>query len=455
MDIHAILEKQRAFYKSQKTLPLAFRLDMLNKLKTTIQRHEQAIFQALEEDLHKAPMEVYMTEIAMVYEEINFAIKHLRNWMQNKTLPTPLSQFPAKSFISPQPYGIVLIMSAWNYPFQLCLCPLVGAISAGNCVVLKPSAYTSQCSSLLGAMLSEVFAQEYVTVVQGGREQNSALLEEAFDKIFFTGSVQVGKVVMQAAAAHLTPVTLELGGKSPVIVARDADLSLCAKRVLFGKLLNAGQTCVAPDYVLVARDQAETFVDACKCVLEEFFPSGTYEELPVIVSDKHFRRLIGLMQGENILVGGQYDVKKRFIAPAILGDVQKNSPIMQEEIFGPILPLVYYDTLDEAILYIAKRSKPLALYLFTQDKKVETKVLSSLHFGGGCINDTIMHLATPYMGFGGVGASGMGRYHGKDSFDTFTHYRSIVKKATWFDLNVRYHPYSEKKLQQLRKVMKP
>ena len=454
MTISEIIARQRAYFDSGATRPLGFRLDALEKLRCALQKNEALLFDALKQDLNKAPMESYMCETGLVLEEIRYHLKHLSGWMKPKRVPTPLAQFHAKSFRSPEPYGLALIMSPWNYPVQLCLNPLVGAISGGNCAVVKPSAYAPATSAALARILGETFPPEYIAVVEGGRDKNSALLEEKFDYIFFTGSVAVGKVVMEAAAKHLTPVTLELGGKSPVIVDETANIPLAAKRIAFGKVLNAGQTCVEPDYLFLHRSVKDAFVSAYRKALEEFFPGGDYANMPTIISEKHYRRVKGLLEGQTILLGGETDDARRFIAPTLLDETDPESPIMQEEIFGPVLPMLTYTNLDDAIAFIRSRPKPLAFYLFTSSQAVEDKVLASCSFGGGCINDTIIHLATSNMPFGGVGDSGMGSYHGKESFDTFTHYRSIVKKYTWLDLPMRYHPYSEKKLGMIRKFMK-
>ncbi len=395
-----------------------------------------------------------MTEIGMVLDETRFHIKHLKRWMGNKRVPTPLAQFHAVSFLSPEPYGVALIMSPWNYPILLCLDPLIGAISAGNCAVIKPSAYTPATSQVIADLVTETFPPEFVSVVQGGRQENAALLEQKFDTIFFTGSVAVGKVVMEAAANHLTPVTLELGGKSPAIVDASADLKLAAKRIAFGKLLNGGQTCVAPDYVLVEECVRDTLIKNFQDVLAEKFPNGDYAQHVHIVNERHYQEKKTLLQGQTIAFGGIFDDTTRKIDPTVLIDVDPESAVMQEEIFGPILPVLTWKKLDEAIEFIRIRPKPLALYLFTQDRAVEERILGTCSFGGGCINDTVIHLATPHMGFGGVGQSGMGSYHGKRSFDTFTHYRSIVRKSTWLDLPFRYFPYTERKFGLIRRFLR-
>ncbi|HML38734.1 MAG TPA: aldehyde dehydrogenase, partial [Bacillota bacterium] len=429
-------------------------LSMLRKLQSALQSHENLLNEAMKKDMNKGPSEVYMTEIGMVHAELSFHIRHLKSWMREKRVPTPLAQFPSRSFISPEPYGTVLIMSPWNYPIQLCLEPLIGAISAGCTAVVKPSAYTPATSHAIAAILGETYPPEYVAVVEGGREQNAALLEERFDYIFFTGSPTVGHLVMEKAAKHLTPVTLELGGKSPVIVDRTANIRLAARRIAFGKVLNAGQTCVEPDYLFIHRDRKDDFIEAYRSALKEFFPDGDMSDMNTIINEKHFDRITGLLRSGKIVLGGKTDRERLFVEPALMDEVSLDSPIMQEEIFGPILPMIPYVDIRECIDYIVDHPKPLALYLFTGDASVEKQILNTCSFGGGCINDTIIHLATSRMGFGGVGGSGMGSYHGKGSFDTFTHYRSIVKKATWLDLPVRYRPYSKVKDKVLRLLVR-
>lgn len=454
MNIGSIVTQQREYFESGVTRPLAFRLEALRKLQRALKENEALINDALKSDLNKSPFETYMTEIGMVLDEIRFHLAHLRRWGKTKKVKTPLAQFHAKSYVVPEPYGVALIMSPWNYPLQLCIEPLVGAISGGNCVVVKPSAYAPATSSAIARILGSIYPQEYIAVVEGGREQNNALLEEVFDYIFFTGSVEVGKTVMAAASRNLTPVTLELGGKSPVIVDETADIKLAAKRIAFGKILNAGQTCVEPDYLLIHHKVKDAFLVAYEKAIKEFFPDGDLSEMPVIINKKHFDRVTGLMRKERAVIGGNYDKCRRFVEPTVLTGITPESPVMQEEIFGPILPLIPFFELEECVRFIRSRPRPLALYLFTTSKTAEEKILNSCSFGGGCINDTIIHLANPHMGFGGVGYSGMGSYHGKLSFDTFTHYRSIVKKSNWIDMPVRYHPYSEQKFRMLRSLLK-
>lgn len=454
MNISDLVTRQRRFFDTGATRPLSFRLDMLKRLRKALLENEALFNEALKSDLNKSTMESYMSEIGMVLEEIRFHIKYLPRWIKDRKVRTPLAQFHAKSFISPEPHGVTLIIAPWNYPLQLCLLPLVGAISGGNTAVVKPSAYAPATSAAIFKVLGDAFSAECIAVVEGGRAENNALLEEAFDYIFFTGSVAVGKVVMEKASRHLTPVTLELGGKSPVIVDETADILLSARRIAFGKVLNAGQTCVAPDYLLIQESVKGAFIEAYETALQSFFPTLDYSDMPVIVNERHYARLKGLLADQSIIVGGQTDDEKRFIAPTLLDEVSPESPIMREEIFGPILPILSYSSLDEAISFVRERPKPLALYLFTRRASAEQRVLDECSFGGGCINDTIIHLATSRMPFGGVGHSGMGSYHGKRSFESFTHQRSIVKKSTWLDLPMRYHPYSKRKMKMIRRFMK-
>ncbi len=449
-----IVKNQRTYYMTGATRPLGFRLESLRKLQQAVRENEKQICDALLQDLNKHPFESYMAEVGMVLDEVRFHIRHLRRWIKDKLVPTPLVHFPAVSFTSPEPYGVALIMSPWNYPVLLCLDPLIGAISAGNCAVIKPSAYTPATSQVIADIMKSIYPPEYITVVQGGRQENTALLEQHFDYIFFTGSISVGKAVMKAAAQHLTPVTLELGGKSPAIVDASADLKLAAKRIAFGKLLNGGQTCVAPDYVLVEESVRDDLIHNFREVLAEKFPDGDYSDHVKIVNDRHYQEKKALLEGQTIAFGGVFDDERHTLEPTVLIDVDPESPVMQEEIFGPILPVLTWTRLEEAIAFVRSRPKPLALYLFTGKQESEKKVLQNCSFGGGCINDTVIHLATSHMGFGGVGLSGMGSYHGKRSFDTFTHYRSIVRKSTWLDLPFRYFPYTERKLRLIRRVLK-
>jgi NAD-dependent aldehyde dehydrogenases len=443
----------KEYFKSGETRSLEFRIDALKKLKASIIANESLLAKALNKDLGKSVTESYMTETGLVLEEISYTLRHLKKWMKVKRVKTPLAQFKAKSFTVDEPYGAVLIISPWNYPVQLALSPLVGAIAGGNTAIVKPSSYAPATSDAIEKVLS-VFPDKYISVIKGGRTENKALLEKPFDYIFFTGSVSVGHVVMEAASRHLTPVTLELGGKSPVIVEKSADIPLAAKRIAFGKVLNSGQTCVAPDYLLIDKSVSEEFVREFKKALEEFFPSGDMTNFPHMVNEKHFDRVSGLIDGEEILIGGERDKSKLQIMPTLLRVHSLEAPVMKEEIFGPVLPMIEFENFEEVYDTISHFAKPLAFYLFTGNKRIEKEALSRVSFGGGCINDTIIHLATSYMPFGGVGGSGMGCYHGKKSYETFTHARSVVKKACWMDLPLRYHPYTRIKLNLIKKFVK-
>ena len=455
MDIPALVSRQREYFLGGATLEPSERKESLLRLQKAILAREKEIAEALHADLRKSPFESYMSETGMVLDELRYIAKHLEKWAKPKRVPTPLSQFPSRSFICKEPYGVTLVMSPWNYPFLLSLDPLIGSIAAGNCVILKPSAYAPHTSHLLADLISSVFSPAHVAVVEGGREENSSLLEQRFDFIFFTGSVSVGKLVMEKAAQNLTPVVLELGGKSPCIIDETANLPMAARRLVFGKLLNAGQTCVAPDYVLVKRERKEGLISLLKSNIQDALGQnpGKNPEFPKIINQKHFQRLCAILEGETILLGGETDEAALTIAPTVT-EASAENPSMQEEIFGPILPILTYDKPDDAIRFIREREKPLALYLFTESKAFEKRILQEVSFGGGCINDTIIHLATHHMPFGGVGHSGMGSYHGKKSFDAFTHEKSIVKKSSSVDLPVRYHPYTEKKLKMLKKFLK-
>ncbi len=452
--ISEIVARQRAYFKTGASLPLKTRLEALRKLQNALRQNEGKLNEALMADLHKSAGESYMTETGIVLHELRYIIKHLPKWSKIRNVPTPLAHFHSKSFIVPEPYGVALVISPWNYPVQLSLSPVIGAIAAGNCVVLKPSAYAPATSRALAELLGSLYDPGFVTVIEGGREQNQALLSEKFDYIFFTGSVDVGRHVMECAAKNLTPVSLELGGKSPVIVDETANLKTAATRVAFGKILNAGQTCVAPDYVLVQKSVREPFLKAFKEAMEACFPGDDMGDMPHIISGKHFERLTGLLKSGRVYYGGQTDAAARYISPTILDGVKPDDPVMLEEIFGPIMPVLEYDTLNDAIVFVNERPHPLALYLFTTSRQTEKEVLSSVRFGGGCVNDTVIHLANAHMGFGGVGDSGMGSYHGKQSFDTFTHYKSILKKFNWIDMPMRYHPYDKKKEKMVRMLVK-
>lgn len=454
--IQAIIQKQRTYFATGATRPMAFRLQQLQKFKTLVTQHEAEIFAALKQDLNKSSFESYLTEIGIVLDEIGYMQKNLASLMKPKSVKTPLTSFPAKSLIQYEPYGMVLNIAPWNYPFQLSLAPIVGAIAAGNTVILKPSEYAAHTSNLLARLVAQYFDEAFFAVVEGGVAVNQALLAQKFDYIFFTGSVAVGKIVMRAASEYLTPVTLELGGKSPCIVDASADLALAAKRIVWGKTVNSGQTCIAPDYLLVHNSVKDALVTQINVASQEFFGENplTSPDYPKMISQKHYQRVKGFLQDGTPVVGGQYDDDTAQLALTVLDGVTWDSPVMQEEIFGAILPMLTFNTLDEVVTAVTARPKPLALYLFANNPRVEDQILDNISFGGGCVNDTLMHLATHHMPFGGVGDSGMGAYHGDSSFYTFSHAKSVMKRGTWVDVPLRYPPYTDQKLSLIRKVVK-
>lgn len=443
MQIEKIVQKQRAFFRTGKTIPLSYRKIALRRLERAIYEHEEEIYAALAADLNKSRTESFMCEVGMTLSELSYVLKHLNGWAKKEYRWTPLAQFSATSFTVKEPYGVVLILSPWNYPFMLTMEPLIGALAAGNCCVVKPSAYAPATSAVIRMILRECFDEEFVMVVEGGRAENQALLEQRFDYIFFTGGVSVGKEVMAKAAKHLTPVTLELGGKSPCVIERSAKLNLAAKRIVFGKLLNCGQTCVAPDYILVEKAVKEELIGYLKKWIVKMYGENAAENKGYVkmINQKHFDRVTGLIDPAKVVFGGGWNAATMQIQPTILDHVTPEDAVMQEEIFGPLFPVIAVENMAEAERFICEREKPLALYLFTQNRKTAERFLKHVPFGGGCINDTIIHLATSRMGFGGVGNSGMGSYHGKKSFETFSHEKSVVKKHTWMDLPVRYAPY--------------
>ncbi len=456
LEITKLVDKQHKYFLTGETLDVSFRLNALKKLKKVIIENEQAINSAIRLDLGKSGFESYMCETGIVLSEISYMLKHIRKFSKEKRVKTPLAQFHSRSFKKPSPYGVTLIMSPWNYPFLLTIEPLVDALSAGNTAVLKPSAYSPNTSALIQKMISECFNPEYVAVVTGGRAENTALLDTPFDYIFFTGSMAVGREVMKKASSNLTPVTLELGGKSPCIVDKTANLKLAAKRIVFGKYLNCGQTCVAPDYVYCDKSIKDDLIKEIKSQIIKQYGDFPLDNIDYgkIINEKHFNRINKLIDKEKIVFGGSTNQNTLQIEPVVMDNVTFNDAVMQEEIFGPVMPILTYENLDEAISKVNSLPHPLALYFFSSDKAAIKKVTASCGFGGGCINDTIIHLATSQMGFGGFGASGMGSYHGKDGFDTFTHYKSIVDKKTWLDLPMRYQPYTDSHNKMIHFFMK-
>ncbi len=444
--IDTLFEKQKAYFQSGKTIPVSFRIESLKKLKACVQRHEADIAAALQADLGKSDFESYMCETGMVLSELSYLIKHTRQFSKKCRVRTPLAQFHAVSYTQPTPYGNTLIMSPWNYPFLLTLDPIADAIAAGNTAIVKPSAYSPATAKLVADMIAECFPEEYIAVVLGGREENAHLLEKKFDFVFFTGSQSVGKVVLRHTAEHLTPAVLELGGKSPVIVDGSADIPLAAKRIIFGKIINCGQTCVAPDYVLCQKDVKDALVSELKKQITLQLGNDPLHnpDYGHIINRKHFDRICGLIGSTKVVCGGNSIPEALKIAPTVMDNVTWEEAVMGEEIFGPVLPVLTYDRFEEVYDLLKNRPKPLALYLFSTDKAHIDFVTSRIPFGGGCVNDTIIHLTTDEMGFGGVGESGMGSYHGKPGFDAFSHTKSIVDKKNWIDLPMRYQPYNRK-----------
>jgi len=446
---------QEAFFQSGTTLDYDFRRDMLLRFKRMVKRNESKIVEAIKEDFGKSYFETYETELMMIYNEINYMLKNLKKLMKPKRVGTSIVHFYSKSKVYNEPFGSVLIISPWNYPFNLSLSPLVGAIAAGNCAVLKPSEITSQSSKVMKEMIEETFPPEYIAVVEGAAETTQDLIKQDFDYLFFTGSTPVGKKVMKTASETLTPTTLELGGKSPAVVSKDADLVKAAVRIAWGKIVNAGQTCIAPDYVLVHESVKNQFILLYQQALQKFYEVNPFnnDDFPSIVNEKHFERIVDLMDGEDILHGGEVDQKTRKIEPTIVNEPDLASDIMQEEIFGPVLPVVSYESVAETVDIIRNRDKPLAFYLFTESQTLKDYMTKHLSFGGGSINDTLIHFSNTNLPFGGVGQSGMGQYTGKDSFDTFSHKKGMSEKTTLFDIPLRYPPYTNWKLKLMKFIV--
>ena len=456
VEIQKILENQSRYFESGATLPVKSRIAALKKLHAAIKQNEKMITQALTQDLGKSDLEGFMCEAGLVLGEISYMIKNIRKFARNEKKATCITNFAASTFVKKSPRGKVLIMSPWNYPFLLSMDPLVDAIAAGNTVVLKPSAYSANTSRVIARLLEEVFSPEYVAVVTGGRAENQCLLEQKFDYIFFTGSQAVGREVLRKASENLIPVTLELGGKSPCIIDKTANIPLAATRIVWGKYLNCGQTCVAPDYILCHQDVKDRFIKELKKQIEKQFGESPLENPTYgkIINQKHFERVCSLIDSSKVVHGGKSNPSTLKIEPTVMDNVSWDDAVMGQEIFGPVLPVLTYKNDEEMMNVVNSHSKPLALYLFTSSKELEKKVLDRCMFGGGCINDTIVHLATNNMGFGGVGESGMGAYHGQAGFDTFSHKKSIVDKKTWIDVNMRYQPYTGFKEFLLRMFLK-
>lgn len=440
-----LVEKQRAYFDSGATRPVKYRLEQLKKFKKVLLQYEDKLSEAVKRDFNKPVFETYTTEIGIILEEIGVMIKNLNNWTTPQYVSTSLGNLPARSYIYPDPYGVVLVIGAWNYPIQLTLLPIVGAIAAGNTVIIKPPRTAQHVYDVIIELIAECFEDRYVSCLDN-EVGHDEMLEQRYDYIFYTGSTSVGKIIARAAAEYLTPTTLELGGKSPCIVDETASLEVAARRILWGKCLNAGQTCVAPDYLLVHEDVKDKLFEAMKKVLKEFYGDDPSKSLDyaTIINDKHFDRLSSMIKDGKIVVGGKFDAAKRHIEPTVITDIDFNHPLMQDEIFGPILPAFTFKTLDEAFKIVKSYEKPLAFYVFSSDYKNQQRCMNEIQFGGGCINDTVAHLLNHELPFGGVGYSGKGAYHGKHSFDTFTHSKGVMNKVTWPDIPLRYPPYNGK-----------
>ncbi len=455
VDIPSIVQLQKEYFLTCETLPVSFRIAQLKKLKKLIQQNEKLIAEALFQDLGKSEFEAYTTEIGIVLEEISLFLKKTKKWSSRQRVSDPIAAFPSSSFILPEPHGVSLIISPWNYPFQLAVAPLVAAIATGNCVVIKPSELSTKTSEILEELINNNFEARYIHVINGDAATSQALLREHFDMIFFTGSPRVGKIVMKAAAEHLIPVVLELGGKSPVIVDKGTDIGLTAKRIIWGKSINAGQTCIAPDYVLVEESQQESLIEAMRKSAIEMFGEDAQKspDYPRIINESNVLRMQQMMKKGKVEFGGQSDLSKKFVALTIISSPDLQSSLMQEEIFGPILPVISYKTWDDALHFVKSKPKPLALYIFTNNKGNLRSALQQLSAGGVTVNDTIMHFTNGSLPFGGAGFSGIGSYHGGAGFTAFSHMKPVMKRATWLDLPLRYPPFKNK-LRLVRLVLK-
>jgi len=453
MNYQEIIQKQRDYFNTHQTKDVTFRIEQLKKLKAVIKSQESALYEAIFHDFKKSEFDTFSTELSFIYHDIEEAIQKIPKWARRKRVATNLPNLPATSYIIAEPLGVCLVIGAWNYPYQLSLSPLIAAIASGNTVVLKPSEIPSATSAAMAKIIHDNFPPELIYVVEGGIMETTGLLEEKFDKIFFTGSTTVGKLIYQAAARHLTPVTLELGGKSPVIVTRNCHLKVAAKRIVWAKFLNAGQTCIAPDYVLVDEAVQQELLLLIKAYIQKFDYSFENHNYVQIINDKNFHRLTALIDETNIYFGGESNLQQRYIAPTVLTNISLEDAVMVDEIFGPLLPVISYSDLNDALQYIVSRPKPLACYIFTNDTAVRDKILKEISFGGGCVNDTIMHITNDHLPFGGVGMSGMGSYHGNAGFRAFSHFKSIHDKGCWPDPNLKYPPYTEKKLHWIKLLM--
>ncbi len=452
MNFELLIQSQQTFFNSNKTKDIGFRKQQLEKLKHIIRQNETLLYEAIYKDFKKSEFDTYTNELFLLYSDINTAIKNIDAWSAKKSVKTNFFNFPASSYIIPEPLGTSLIIGAWNYPYQLSLAPAIAAIAAGNTVILKPSEIALNTSNAMASIINANFSTEYFTVVEGGVAETTELLKQKYDKMFFTGSTSTGKIVYEAAAKHLTPVTLELGGKSPAFITKDCNLKQTVKRLVWGKFLNAGQTCIAPDYIVVDKRIEEDFIKVLKdCIAKSdySFANNNYVQ---IINDKHFNRLVNLIDKTKVVFGGSSNSAERYIEPTVLSGISFADEIMKEEIFGPLLPIISYTNIDDAIAEVKKKQKPLSCYIFTDDTKIKNKIRSEISFGGGCINDSVMHISNDNLPFGGVGASGMGSYHGEAGFKTFSHYKSIMEKPFWFEPNFKYPPYTKRKLNLIKKL---
>ncbi|MFD2564567.1 aldehyde dehydrogenase [Aquimarina rubra] len=453
MNYQEIIHKQKAFFNTNATKDISFRIKELKRLKNVIQKNEELLYEAIYSDFKKSKYETYTTELAIIYHEIDIALVKIKKWTKRKRVSTGLANLPGKSYIIPEPLGTVLVMGAWNYPYQLSLAPAIAAIAAGCTVVIKPSEIPSNSSAAMTKIISENFNPEFLKIIEGGVEETTALLKHKFDKIFFTGSIQVGKIIYQAAAKHLTPVTLELGGKSPTIITKDVNIDMTAKRLVWAKFINTGQTCIAPDYVMVESSIQSEFLEAIKKHIKSADYQIENQNYTQIINQKNFERLLNLIEKDKVYFGGDSDADKRIISPTVMTDVSFSDKVMQEEIFGPILPVLSFDNIDNAISDIKTLSKPLSCYVFTKNKTIKNKILNEISFGGGAVNDAVMHFMEQNLPFGGVGDSGIGNYHGKAGFEAFSHYKSILQKTFWIELNLKYSPYTSSKLKWLKRLI--
>lgn len=455
IDSNALFGKQRDFFRSNATLPIKKRKETLKKLKTILKANEPTLNEAIYKDLHKSPFETYATEIGLIYDEINLQLSSMKKWARRKRVSTNMVNIPGSGYIQAHPFGVSLILGAWNYPYQLSLVPAINALAAGNTVILKPSEIAPHTSAAIAKLINDHFPEELFTVVEGGVDVASKLLELPWDKIFFTGSPRVGKIVMKAAAEHLSDVTLELGGKSPALLSDSVSMDVAAKRIIWGKFTNCGQTCVAPDYVLIHESVKDEMLSKFKEQMEEMYQMGRSEgHYGRIINDQHFDRLVNYLDQGEVYTGGQHDRDDRWIEPTILVNADESAAVMNEEIFGPILPVIPFQSWDKAIEKVRSKPHPLAAYVFSNRKSEQNQAIDQLQFGGMTINDTMQHLANPNLPFGGVGNSGMGAYHGKWGFDAFSHYKSVQKKATWIDVPLKYPPYTSWKEKMVRQVLK-